>query len=65
MNHWDSVRAAIDAGKQAQQAVNDNAGVMASLLAGNLRRGIISPYVLKRLKDELRGYNAHTRQWKA
>lgn len=64
MNAWDAVREAVRAGRAAQAAVNDNAGVMAELLAGNLRRGSISHRVLAKLKRELAAYNIHTGRWR-
>lgn len=37
---------------------------MAGLVAGNLRSGEVHPYILDRLKRELREYNIQTGKWK-
>jgi len=62
MNYLDTMKAAISQGKVAQTAADICANDMAMLLAGRLRG--VRPYVLAKLKRELRSFNICTREWK-
>lgn len=60
-NPFDEMKRAVQQARETKLAVEQQANSMAALLAGNLR-GVDSWY-LKKLKQELRGYNMHTGRW--
>lgn len=55
------IQRALSKARSELKAVEDNASIMADLIAGNLRS--IPAYKLKRLKKELRDFNMHTQTW--
>lgn len=61
MNHFDQMRAAMSEAKSTMRAADAVVDQMAEMLIGRLRQ--CSPYYLKKLKREISGFNAHTRQW--
>lgn len=58
------MREAIEAAQQTRNAARANTHTMASLIAGQLEDSNVSHSTLKKLKDELRRWNAHTNSWR-
>lgn len=56
------MRIAVDRAKYTLDNADDVASDLARLLQGRLRH--VSPYILKKLKKELRDFNMHTGNWK-
>jgi hypothetical protein len=61
-NPFDEMRRAVQAARELNRAVDDQANTLADLLDGRLQH--VSSYRLKKLKAQLREFNAHTGQWK-
>lgn len=64
MNAYDQVREMVVEVRRLSSALNENASLMAEIIAsdGNLRR--VRSYTLKKLKKQLNDYNMHTGRWK-
>ena len=62
MSAYDEMRAAFRTARQYCRASDEAANEAAELLQGRLRK--VSSYKLRRLKRELRDFNAHTGRWK-
>lgn len=61
-NPFDAMRSAVQQAREVDRAVNEQANSLADLLDGRMRH--VSPYRLKRLKQQLRNFNMHTGTWK-
>jgi hypothetical protein len=61
-NPFDEMRRAVQAARELNRAVDDQANTLADLLEGRLQH--VSSYRLKKLKAQLRDFNAHTSHWK-
>lgn len=61
-NPFDEIRTAVREAREQLKAADNSAGDMAALLVGRLRH--CSPYVLGKLKRELRDFNMATKEWK-
>jgi hypothetical protein len=62
MNHFDTMRSALQEAKQVQEAADTNATQLAWMLDGRLRR-VNSAEALRRLKRELRSFDMTTGRW--
>ena len=60
-NPFDETRKAVTQAREILRACDDVAADMARLLVGRLDH--CSPYILAKLKMELRNFNAHTGKW--
>lgn len=60
-NPFDQMRAAVQAARALNRAVDDQANAIADLLEGRLEN--VSRYRLARLKKQLKRFNAHTGRW--
>jgi hypothetical protein len=56
------MRRAVQKAREVNRAVDDQANALADLMDGRLRH--VSQYRLKKLKAQLRDFNAHTGSWK-
>lgn len=61
-NPFDEMRNAVRQARELNRAVDQQANTLVELMDGRLRNA--SPYWLKRLKAQLRDFNAHTEKWK-
>lgn len=61
-NPFDEIRQAVNDAKDLNRACDQQANNLAELLDGRLRH--VNYYRLKRLKAQLRDFNAHTGNWK-
>ena len=61
-NKFDEMRQAVSEARQTLSAADDVANAMAILLEGRLRK--VNDWNLKKLKAELRDFNAHTGKWR-
>lgn len=61
-NAFDAIRVAVQAARVLNQSVDNQANALADLLDGRLRH--VTSYRLKKLKAQLREFNAHTGEWK-
>jgi hypothetical protein len=61
MNPFDEMRREVEQAKRLFQAIDSVTNDMARLLDGRLHS--VSPSILKRLKKQLRDFNAHTGRW--
>lgn len=62
-NPFDAVSAAVRQAKELNQVVDRQANTLADLLDGRLR--FVNGYTLRRIKVQLRDFNAVTREWKS
>ena len=62
MTIFDQVRQAMGEARATLSSVDRVAGDMASMLRGRLRH--VPGYILVELKRELRGFDAHKKEWK-
>jgi len=62
--NFDECKAAIDEAKRTISIADQHIAAMARIIAGKLRSGGVSDYVLEQLKVELRDYNIHTSSWR-
>lgn len=62
-NPLDEICRAVSEAKQQLRVADEVATDLARLLDGRLRR-VSSPYILSRLKEQLRDFNMHTGKWK-
>lgn len=66
-NAWDEIEAALGCARAANNAADDHAESMASLLVGRLRH--VTSYrgarALSKLKRELRDFDIRTNTWKS
>lgn len=62
MNIFDEMKGAVRQAEATLRAADSVANDMASLLDGRLKN--VSPWMLKRLKRQLRDFNIHTGEWK-
>lgn len=60
-NPFDAMRQAVNEAKQVNRAADEAANAMVDLLQGRLQH--VSGYRLKRLKAELKRWNANTGKW--
>lgn len=61
-NPFDEMRRAVQAARELNRAVDDQANNLADLLDGRLQH--VSTWRLKKIKAQLRDFNAHTGNWK-
>lgn len=61
-NAFDTMRAALDQARFANQAADQYAERMAQMLVGRLRH--CGGDTLAKLKRELRAFNIHTKEWR-
>jgi len=61
-NPHDLMRAALQSARAANEAADNSANAMASIIKGRLRH--VSSWHLQDLKRELRDFNIHTKTWK-
>jgi hypothetical protein len=61
-NPFDAIRDAVMQARELNRSVDTQANTLVDLIDGRLQH--VSAYRLKRLKQQLRGFNAHTGEWK-
>lgn len=61
---FDDMRKAVNQAKGTINIADSQVGAMVELVAGRLRKCNASTYYLKKLKLELRNFNAHTGSWR-
>ena len=61
-NPFDDIRRAVQQAREVNRACDEQANVIADLLDSRL--GHVSQYRLKKLKAQLREFNAHTGSWR-
>lgn len=61
-NPLDELQRAVHEARDLNRAIDRQANQLADLLDGRLRN--VSSYHLRRLKLQLRDFNAHTEKWK-
>lgn len=61
--NFDEMYAAVEDARRTIRLADSTIASVSAMVAGRLKTSRVPGSVLKQLKDELRGWNAHTQRW--